>query len=149
MMDKEKKMEVVIQKLTRRKDAENPHWSLVPTGALAMGAFGVMKKDLVNEGDISATNPNDPDNYDYPNHLFARIGQCVMVNSPPSDRFLRTSRIRSYYIHETDGTHPDKLVLPQGFPIEDLKDLKLDNLIAGDMLLATQNSIYLVRKNQD
>lgn len=139
-------MKVVIKKITRRLNPELNFPVLVPTGAVGFGDFGIMKEKTAVEGVEEGINPNDPENYDYPDTLFARVGQCVMIGTPGSDHWIRTSRIRSYYVHETDGSHPDKLVLPKGFPVEDCAQLSLEELEPGDMLLATQNSIYLVRK---
>lgn len=139
-------MKVAIKKLTRRVNPESNFSTLVPTGMVGFGDFGVMKENTTSQDSETEINPNDPENYDYPEELFARLGKCIMVGAPNSDLWLRTSKIRSYYIHDGDGTHPDKLVLPKEFPIEDSVAVSTEELEPGNMLLATQNSIYLVRK---
>jgi hypothetical protein len=53
---------------------------------------------------------------------------------------LTISRVRSYYKHCDKGEHPDKLVLPKDFPIEE--NIEIPKMKDGDYLIATMNSIY-------
>lgn len=59
--------------------------------------------------------------------------------------WLQTSVIRSYYVHEDGDNHPDKLVLPSEFPMEDLVNMDMPLMEKGDMLLCTMNSIYFAQ----
>jgi len=55
--------------------------------------------------------------------------------------WFATSKVRSIYQH---GTENDKLVLPKDFPVS--KDLNIPELKDNDILLATMNSVYLLRE---
>ena len=74
-----------------------------------------------------------------------KIGSVFMVAG--AGRWLRTSLVESYYVHDDPDnykTHPDKLVLPPGFPIETATSFP--ELKPGDVVLCTMNSLYLCRE---
>ena len=68
------------------------------------------------------------------------LGEPILFQGPYMGQHLVTSMIRSYYKECDKGEHPDKLVLPQGFPIEE--NIQIPAMKEGDYLLATMNSIY-------
>jgi hypothetical protein len=74
-----------------------------------------------------------------------KIGSVFYVGDVGN--WLRTSIVKAYYLHDDpDGyvEHPDKLVLPTGFPLE--AAMNLPELQAGDIVISTMNSIYLCRE---
>ena len=68
------------------------------------------------------------------------IGEPVFLQN--YKEWFHTSRIRSAYQHE-DSSDNDKLILPKDFPIA--SDLNIPELKTKDILLATMNSVYLLR----
>ncbi|MDD3412511.1 MAG: hypothetical protein PHY47_00760 [Lachnospiraceae bacterium] len=76
--------------------------------------------------------------------LVPKIGWPVYFRPNRMDAgWLRTSNIRSYYIHESeDGT--DKLVLPKEIQ-EEAMHLEFPEMSKGDVLLCTANSIYYAK----
>lgn len=70
-----------------------------------------------------------------------KIGMPFYIVTEDELEGVRTSRVKSFYVHDTNN---DKLVLPSDFP--DARDLDFSkvNLKSGEMLIATCNSIYMV-----
>lgn len=106
--------------------------------------------DLTGEARIMSTSGKPTIGYDHenPGQL---IGNCMLVDERAIGRFsgtfIRTSIIKSIYKHSVKGNDDnDKLVLPAYFPIQDIGDLTLDD---GDVLIATLNSIYKIKKDDE
>ena len=141
-------MKVTICKLTRRLNPENPMPPMVNPGQGVTGEFMVPTDkgiELMESDNADLTELTINDIYAPAETFRPKIGYPVYVKGAAYYDYLRTSRIRSYYIHETDGADPDKLVLPKDFPLEDAAHISLEGLEKGDMLLATMNSIYIAR----
>ena len=67
-----------------------------------------------------------------------RIGERFQIGT------FCTSRVMSIYVH--DGSGKDQLVLCKGFPVE---DFEMPELIFNDIMIATENSIYLIRADMN
>jgi hypothetical protein len=139
-------MNVKITKLNRRIDPENPFPAQVNDGQSVIGAFMVPTEEAIDwmkqEDDVQPPEKL----WEEPEALIPKINEPILIRSDDNWAYLRTSKVRSYYVHETDGSEPDKLILPKDFPVHSIHDLPQDLLVPGDLLMATMNSIYLLRK---
>lgn len=141
-------MDVVITKLIRRQNPENPASPEIYTGQRTQGVFMVPTQLACDIMDKKVAHPDSAriaDLYEEAAEFKPKIGYPVFVYHR-NGGWLKTSIIRAYHIHETDGDAPDKLVLPKGFPVEDIVEMPSGYLQPEDMLLATMNSIYHIRK---
>jgi hypothetical protein len=134
-------MKVTLVKVNRRLNAENNGWPMISDGQAVVGELRVPNEKY------SATTFNDNESYSPVDTPRAVLGECLMVGKLPAG--IRTSKIRSYYVHNDADNHPDKLVLPSEFPREELVDLDMNKLEKGDILYLTMNSLYLARPVQE
>lgn len=74
--------------------------------------------------------------------LAPKIGSRCLVDNAKEG--IYTSAIK-HLVTIGDETTADQLVLPEGFPKEELEGLKTQ-LFDGDTLFVTHNSLYLLRK---
>jgi len=130
-------MKVTLLKINRRANPEDSGWPIISDGEHVTGELKV-PNEKYNEITF-----NENASYDVVDSPRGVLGKCLMVGELPSG--IRTSMIRSYYVHDDPDNHPDKLVLPKGFPIEELASFNMDNLQKGDILYLTMNSLYLAR----
>lgn len=136
-------MKVQLTKLKRRSNPENPAYPLISDGQGVIGEFKVPTPALIKYWEEEVEVPEGDPYYEIAGELKPIIGHPILVGDLPTG--IRTSRIRSYYVHEKPDEHPDKLVLPANFPIKEVEGLDMNKLDKGDMILATMNSLYLVR----
>lgn len=130
-------MKVQLIKINRRENAENKMWPMINDGQSVIGELKVPNEKY---NDVTF---NENSSYDVIETPRAVLGKCLMVGSLPAG--IRTSMIRSYYVHDDADNHPDKLVLPAEFPREELANLNMSKLEKGDILYLTMNSLYLAR----
>ena len=86
---------------------------------------------------------NNPEWFDFEGDLAypLEIGKVCLLGT--ISRYFHTSIVRSIYEHLSES-ELDRLILPKDFPMS--QDLNVPELRRGDILLATMNSVYLLRK---
>lgn len=72
------------------------------------------------------------------------VGHSFLFFVPNIDDILGTSTVRSLYSPSATLQGGDKLVLPAGFP--EPEKLEIPELLENDILIATMNSLYLLRE---
>ena len=91
-------------------------------------------------------NYNQTANYEYTGKLY--FGDKIVIDEPvfildnETRELFNTSRIRTIYEYKPESNN-DKLVLTD-FPAA--ADLDIPELVEGDILLGTMNSVYLLRE---
>jgi hypothetical protein len=133
-------------KLRRRHDAENKRPPAVRDGSRHSGYVRVLTDEVVSlmKDDLDV-DTSHLIQWECQKEAKPKIGSVFMVDGVGT--WLRTSVIRSYYVHDDPegyAEHPDKLVLPEGFPIGSIEAFPL--LQSGDIILCTMNSLYLCRE---
>lgn len=140
-----------LTKLGRLPEPENPNPPMIYNGESGSGYIRVLTQEFVNHMENE-----DPEKGEFmgiqwetQSELKPRIGSVVIAEG--YGRWIRTSVVRSYYVHEDPNgyaEHPDKLVLPGNFPIETLVKMTPDDwkFEPGDVVMCTMNSMYLARK---
>jgi len=134
----------IFTKLGRKADPENKAHPMVSTGQTVNGHASRWTEEAVDwEGDeTKVTEDFDGTVWEEQEELVPRVGYPMMIRGRGFSNWIRTSCVRSFYIHE-DVEGRDKLVLPSNFPIDDIGQLSEMN--KGDVLIATMNSIYFAK----
>lgn len=122
-------MKGTVTKINRREDPEH---TAPPAFEDLQQQGGSMSIVIIEDGDKD----NHIDDYNIDN----LIGNMLFIADHKT--FLRTSPIKSIYEH-TASSGRDKLVLPDGFPTVTFGNLP--ELYDNDILVATMNSVYLIR----
>lgn len=135
-------MKAQFIKLTRRVDAENLDYPMVSNGQGVIGQIKIPLQKMIDNDEYTSEMLHVNEAYEIATEGRPIIGYPIMAGDMPYG--IRTSRIRSYYIHE-DKSGADKLVLPSEFDRDKLSLVNFNGLEKGDILYLTMNSLYLAR----
>jgi len=131
-----------MRKLKKRKDGIT---KMVYPGYSETGYAKVLTDELIT---FAKKNPKAKEEdyskpfWEWQEKAKPKIGYPFLIDGGHTTDWLRTSTVKSYYVCGDSNDCPDKLILPKGFPIEDISEMP--EMKEGDILMATRNSIYLL-----
>jgi hypothetical protein len=134
-----------LVKLSRHQNPENQNRAPVAVGTGGLGYVRVLTDEMIKALEDDSIDQKNIIQWEAQLEAKPKIGSVFYVGDVGN--WLRTSVIRSYYVHDDPegyAEHPDKLVLPKEFPIQ--SNAFMPELVAGDIVLCTMNSLYLCRE---
>lgn len=132
----------ILKKLKKRMTGKE---GMLYPGYSEIGYAKALTDELLN---FSKENPEaiksdyDKPQWEWQKEAKPKIGCPFLIHGGGVSDWVRTSTVKSYYVCDDPENHPDKLVLPKDFPIEDISSIP--EMKKGDLLIATRNSIYLL-----